>query len=331
LVDNVESSCWLLPPLAKRFLRRKKPEVVGKTGELLADEVYALSVENGDDYKRFPKLEEAWPQIEAGLPLLLEGDNQQLQDLCWALGKFLNFSGRWDERISLCLKAEIKAVQSKDWNNAGWRAYNVGRSQFLRGNASEVYKIAKRVLDHWEKGGAGLMERATGLELRGIGHRLAGAFEESLADYQESLRLFRNRTPKSRAVARILNTIGSIMREMGRYDEAEFHYRKSQVIAEKVFSKVGIANCIGNLADLELDRENWPEAEHLAREALVLQEDIGRKERVGTNCYRLARALARQGRRSEGVGYAERAVAIFSGLRIPELKEAQEALEECRQ
>jgi hypothetical protein len=39
-----------------------------------------------------------------------------------------------------------------------------------------------------------------------------------------------------------------------------------------------LATCTGNLAELALNREQWPEAERLAREALKLAEAIGRKK-----------------------------------------------------
>ena len=78
-----------------------------------------------------------------------------------------------------------------------------------------------------------------------------------------------------------------------------------------------------------LDRQQWPEAERLAREALDLALALGRKELIASDCWRLAQALARQGRGAEGRCHAERAVAIFTKLRSPELAKAQAALAEC--
>ena len=90
-----------------------------------------------------------------------------------------------------------------------------------------------------------------------------------------------------------------------------------------------MATITGNLAELALDREDWPAAEQLAREALSLSEAVGKKESVGHQCWRLAKALSRQGRPSEGLPYALRAVDIYTHLRSPKLEEAQAVLKEC--
>ncbi len=101
------------------------------------------------------------------------------------------------------------------------------------------------------------------------------------------------------------------------------------MIARALPHPEGVATYTGNLAELALDRERWPEAEALAREALELAEDVGRKELIASDSCRLAQALARQGRGAEGRCHAERAVAIYSELRSPDLAEARAALDEC--
>ena len=40
----------------------------------------------------------------------------------------------------------------------------------------------------------------------------------------------------------------------------------------------------GNLSALALDREQWAEAKSLAREALALDEKVGRQELIASDC-----------------------------------------------
>jgi len=67
----------------------------------------------------------------------------------------------------------------------------------------------------------------------------------------------------------------------------------------------------------------------LAREALLLSENVGRLELIARNCMRLARALARQDVRKEDLPHAQRAVAIFTQSRSKDLASVQAVLKEC--
>ncbi len=334
LVSDAEEKNFILPPLAAEFLRRSHPEAVAQSGDRLRKHAYALAQENGwEKYERFPTLEAEWPSIAAALPHLLDGENARLQRVCDALANFLNFSGRWDELLNLSQQAEEKAVAAGDFDKAGWRAYQAGMTYAQRHQADKVLACAARAENHWQKDlWFGTQEQAFAIHLRGLGYWLKKDTPAAIAAYQEALELWRAISPENVNVAIVLNDLANVKADSGDYDAAGRDTREALRIAKKVNDREGAAIYTGNLADLALDREDWSAAEKLAREALPLSEAVGRRELIALDCWRLAKALLRQGNAAEGLPHARRAVEIYTRLRMPSaLGGAQATLRECEQ
>lgn len=330
VVASPDGATFLLPPLAAHFLKTRRPEAVAATAGRLTDRVYALALENGyQEYDRFPTLEAEWLAIAAALPHFLTGPNHRLQTLCDALTSFLNFSGRWDERLALFEQAEAKAVAVKDWYNAGGRAYNMGYVHSMRGQAADVLRWADRAAAHWQVAQTGANERALAIRLHGLGHQQAKDYPAAIAAFQEALALWRALNAESEDVAIAFNDLAGAEQLAGEIVAAELDYSEALRIARRINDREGVIIFTGGLVDLALDRECWVEAEQLARESLALAEKLVRVQSVGAYCYRIARAVLRQGRPVEALPFARSAVEILARLRHRDLGAARGVLAEC--
>ncbi len=330
VVPNSEETAFTLVPMVGYFLRQWKPEVVAEIGARLEEHAYSLAVENGyKKYDNFHVLDAAWPIVAAALPHILAGPNDRLQTVSDGLVDFLNFTGRWDELFALSRDAEAKAVEAKDFWNAGWRAYVAGWVQTLRGQSAEVIACADRAEAHWCETWASTRERAIAIGLRGIGHELNKNYPAAIAAYRKAVELYRTLSVESDDVATGLNYLASAEQLSGDLVAAERDFREALRIAQAIDYHEGAATYSGNLAGLALARKDWPRAETLAREALLLVERVGRKELIANNCRRLAEALVRQDQKPEALQHARRAVEIFTALRSPDLEAACRTLAEC--
>jgi tetratricopeptide (TPR) repeat protein len=332
VVPDQDEKQYALVPMVADFLRKHRPEVVRETGDRLEERAYALIVENGyDEHDRFPILDAAWPSVAAALPLFLAVLNPRLQTVCDALDAFLNFTGRWDESLALNQQAEVSAAAANAFKSAGYRAYTVGWIHFLRGQPDAVLTSADRAAAHWQAAQADPRNLAIALQLRGLGYRLKKDYRAAITAYREALDLLRSLSPESVDVAIVLNSLASAEELSRDFPAAERDYYEALRVAVAVGNAEAVATYTANLALLALAREDWLAAETLAREALPLAEKVGRQELIAAACHSVAEALLHQGKASEALPYATRAIKIFSRLGSPRLAGAQATLARCEE
>ncbi len=336
LTSDLPTQTYFLPPLTAKFIRTRRPEAVTQTGDALTQRAYALAMQYGgesEDYEKFPMLDAEWDFVSAALPRLLTGDNDRLQLVCNQLYEFLNFTGRWDDLIWTHEQAETRAFNADDKFHAGWRAYWAGFAYHLRNQPAEVLVCAARAAEHWQDSTP--RNKAFAIRLRGLGHELNEDYPAAIAAFREALDIYRSISPENDDVAIALSDLANAESANKDYPAAERDYREALRIAKIIKDDEGTSIYTGNLAALALNREQWAEAESLAREALALSEKVGRQELIATDCHRLAKALLKQSGKSdwqsdlqEALSLSRRAVEIYTHLRSPSLQSAQETLGE---
>jgi tetratricopeptide (TPR) repeat protein len=329
LTSDLTAQTYFLPPLTAKFIRTRRPEAVTQTGDTLTDRAYAMVMEFGGDsnFKGYGILDNEWQLIFASFHhFLATQNNKRLQNICRALNKFFDFSGRWDEMLWLNRQAELQALASNDKESAGWRVFSQGWVYYWRNETELVFNCAKRMESYWDLGKAN--NKAAILRIYGLGYILKKDYEHASDALQETLEIRQRHLPQSKGVASALNELAEVKRICKDFITAEQFISEALSIAEHINYQEGIATYTGNLAVCALDQGNWIAGEDLAKKALELAKPINHLELIASNNHRLARALANQNRFEESISYIHSAVDIYSHLHHKDLSEAQETLAE---
>jgi len=220
-------------------------------------------------------------------------------------------------------------VTADDHYYAGWRASDAGYIHSLRQQSDAVLACAARAAEHWDRANAGTRERAVAVRLRGIGYRLKKDYPAAITAFRETVDLLSSLDAESVDVAIGLNALAMAESESAEFAAAEGHYLEALRVARSIGNAELIGGITGNRAELSLCQEDWPTAERLALEALPLVEAIHRQELIAGNNYRIAKALVRQGKETEALPYAQRAVEVFTGMGHLDLAAAEAILAEC--
>ena len=141
---------------------------------------------------------------------------------------------------------------------------------------------ADRCQAHWREAHAGVQERAAAIRLRGLGHKLQRDFSAAIDAHREAVELWRTLGYETKGLAMGLNSLATAKRDSGDLEGAERDYHEARRIAKFIDYPEGIASYTGNLAALAADQANLPGAEALAHEALLLSEEIGRLDLIGS-------------------------------------------------
>jgi predicted ATPase/class 3 adenylate cyclase len=127
-----------------------------------------------------------------------------------------------------------------------------------------------------------------------------GDFDRALALHEENLQKARASGNRLRE-ADILHLYGEVIRDLGRFDEAETYLLDAEAIYEDIGSGLGLANNVHSRADLSLDRGDLTEAVKLYQKTIDLYRVQGWTDRRNlVYCLSgIASVLAEQGEDDE--------------------------------
>jgi tetratricopeptide (TPR) repeat protein len=338
---------YSLHPLTRAYARDEllaDASVASEAGGRFAGYWFGYAIRYGtvgkESYKTYDRLEAEWANLETAANWLWEtaavrgdtvGDEdtaRMLVDLAGALGRFLWFGGRWDERVQLNARAYKAARALQDWRSAGWRAYEVAQIHHVRARTDEAALWAGRCAEAWARG-EDKREQAIAKWLCGLVAQQREDYDEAERLYQEALAIWRDLNSLEDIVV-LLHDAGKLTRERQDYDAAERLYREALESYEKLDDKEGKATCCGNLGELALEREKWAEARKWYEQALPLAREIGRVDLISGAQYGLACVWEAEGRADLALSLAQEALKICERLQHKDLAETRELVERLR-
>ncbi len=326
--DSSEQLYSILPMVAQ-FLRRKLPEKEKEMGELVEKRAFKMIKKfAGEKHEHFLELNSSWASISPALVLFANGPNKRLQAMCEELGAFLNFYGKWDERLSLSQAAETRALKAKDFKNAFWVTYEIGYIHFLRNQMDDVFAYAIKVNKLLAKAQLGKRAEGYATRLYGLALKLKEDYIEAIDSFDDSIVLWQSIKEVSSDIIVGLTDKGDVEKDRKNYSKAENYYREGIDMAKDVIYPEGVAYITARLAGLAFEKEEWSNAEALARDALSLAEPLGRQETIAESCYYASKALLKQGQSIAAYPFVFRTIEILKHLNTPLLKDAYFMIEE---
>jgi tetratricopeptide (TPR) repeat protein len=117
-----------------------------------------------------------------------------------------------------------------------------------------------------------------------------------------------------RAIARELNSLGVVHRNIGDHERAEPLLVESLLRRRRLGDAAGVATVLTNLGILAVDRGEFGQAIELLGEAVGIDRASGAMGGVAYSSSALGTALLRAGRREEALGLLRSALAVFHEL-----------------
>lgn len=206
--------------------------------------------------------------------------NAEAAAICASLGKFWERQGWLREgraNLERCLRPgdapEDPALLARLLNAAGWLA-------FLQADYTEAATRASRAQEVSQQAGAQEAE-TTALNILALVAQAQHRPDEALDLFRRALAAARGLEDDLKVAARLSN-MGLLEASCGNLEQAQKHLEEARAIYEKLNDTRGLAGGLCNLSDLALRRQQWVEAEVLAKRSLDCFRELS--DRMGMAC-----------------------------------------------
>jgi predicted ATPase/class 3 adenylate cyclase len=191
----------------------------------------------------------------------------------------------------------------------------LGRSWYLRGRVVEATSWLEEAL-------AGDPDAPPELRASAL-HWLGVMLDEQRDETGAAVRLaealeIERELGDEQAIARELNSLGVVKRNLGEVDAADVSMTESLTIQRRLGDRAGIATSLTNLGILAIDRRRLDDAIGFLEEALALDRLGGSMVGEAYSAGALGTAYLRAGRHAEADGLLRRALAGFHELEDPD-------------
>ncbi|MFH1050600.1 MAG: tetratricopeptide repeat protein [bacterium] len=150
---------------------------------------------------------------------------------------------------------------------------------------------------------------ANALSNIGAGYYLIGDFDNSLNNYQKSLKIFKKLNDK-KGIAGIYNGIGLICRVLKKYDKAEEYYESSLKIVEEISDQQGISRALNNLGILYHLRNEDSKAKEYFEKSLKIKEVLGDKNGIANTLNNFGMLYSSIGDNTQSLHYYKESLKI---------------------
>lgn len=284
----------------------------------------AIKALDREGQERF--IRDQWDNLLAITKWCYDNEELALAGLLDLLGYWLGLWGYKRERVHWGeLAVNLLHREQGDTNAAAWHlVYDVGWTHFQQGQHQRARACFQAALD---MAGAG-NPRVQGVALRNlaqIAREYHRDFDEAQRLYSEALSIF-EQIGDRRWIAICKGGLGVLALLQHDAGQAEQYLAAAQELNQRLGEIEGLVSNISDRAQVALEQNDLPRAEHLLGQSSQLAQERELPEEEAYARVRLARLRERQGRTRDAFALAQQAYQIYErvGLRTPTVGEVEQ-------